>query len=245
LSWPQTAGLFSAPFYRMHSPMAVVPYRFYSLPDHSPFIKICGLTDPDNAQACVRAGADIIGLVFYPKSPRHLEIPRAVQVAHTLLGQVPVWGVFVDAGLDTIMTHVESCGLTGVQLHGRESPGLVDALKKKKLTVTKAVFAAGSPGLDTVHTYTSADCFLVECGLGKLPGGNARTWEYRLARKIAAQYPVLLAGGLTSTNITEAMADADPLGVDISSGVETAFGIKDVQQVAELVRMVKGPGPGR
>ncbi len=217
------------------------PSRFQSLPHHSPFIKICGLTDPDNAQACVRAGVDIIGLVFYPKSPRHLEIPRAAQVAQPLSGQVPIWGVFVDAGLDTIMAHVHACGLTGVQLHGSETPGLVDALKEKKLTVTKAVFAAGSPSLDVVHTYAAADCFLVECGLGKLPGGNARTWDYRLARKIAAQYPVMLAGGLTCTNITKALADADPLGVDISSGMETAFGIKDIQQVADLVRMVKGP----
>jgi phosphoribosylanthranilate isomerase len=219
--------------------------RFHSLPDHSPFIKICGLTDPDNAQACVRAGADIIGLVFYPKSPRHLDIPRAAQVAQTISGQVPVWGVFVNAGLDTIMAHVEKCGLTGVQLHGRESPDLVDALKKKNLTVAKAVFAAGAPDLDTVHTYAAADCFLVECGLGKLPGGNARTWEYRRARKIAAQYPVLLAGGLTCNNITKALADADPLGVDISSGVETGFGFKDIQQVTELVRMVKRPGSRR
>lgn len=223
----------------------MAPSRFQSLVDHSPFIKICGLTDPDNAQACVRAGADIIGLVFYPKSPRHLDIPRAAQVAQTISGQVPVWGVFVNAGLDTIMAHVEKCGLTGVQLHGRESPELVNALKKKKLTVIKAVFAAGFPGLDTVQTYTSADCFLVECGLGKLPGGNARTWEYRRARKIAAQYPVLLAGGLTCNNITKAMADADPLGVDISSGVETGFGFKDIQQVSDMIKLVKGAGSRR
>lgn len=240
MSGPQTARHFFPPFYRMLKSMA--PSRFQSLPDHSPFIKICGLTDKDNAQACVRAGADIIGLVFYPKSPRHLEISRAAQVAKTLVSQVPVWGVFVDAELDTIMAHVHACGLTGVQLHGSESPDLVDALKKRKLAVAKAVFAAGSPGLDVVHIYAAADCLLVECGLGKLPGGNARTWDYSLARKISAQYPVLLAGGLTCTNIKKAMADADPLGVDISSGVETAFGIKDIQQVANLARLVKGPG---
>ncbi len=240
MSGQQTARHLFTPFYRMLKPM--VPSRFQSLPDHSPFIKICGLTDPDNAHACIRAGADIIGLVFYPESPRHLEISRAAQVAKTLVAHVPVWGVFVNAGMETIMAHVSACALTGVQLHGRESPDLVDALKKKNLTVTKAVFAAGSPGLDTVHTYAAADCLLVECGLGQLPGGNARTWDYRLARKISAQYPVLLAGGLTCTNITKAMADADPLGVDISSGVETSFGIKDIQQVADLVRLVKGPG---
>lgn len=218
--------------------------RFHPLPEHFPFIKICGLTDPDNAQACVQAGADIIGLVFYPKSPRHLELSRAARVAASLSARVPVWGVFVDAGLDMIMAHVNACGLTGVQLHGSEPPGLVEALKKKDLTVAKAVFARGFPALDSVHTYAAADCVLVECGLGKLPGGNARTWNYRLARKISARYPVLLAGGLTCTNITKAMADADPRGVDISSGVETAFGIKDIHQVANLVRLVKGHEAG-
>ena len=224
----------------MHSASAIS--RFPFLPDHSPFIKICGLTDPKNARACVQAGADIIGLVFYPNSPRYLEIPRAARVTQTLSGQVPVWGVFVDAKLDTIMAHVDACGLTGVQLHGSESPDLVAALKEKELTVTKAVFASRSPGLDKAHTYSAADCILVECGRGKRPGGNARTWDYRTARKISARYPVLLAGGLSSTNITKAMADADPRGVDISSGVESGFGIKDMQQVARLVRLVKKSG---
>ncbi|MFN2358941.1 MAG: phosphoribosylanthranilate isomerase [Desulfotignum sp.] len=203
-----------------------------------PFIKICGLTDPDNAAACAQAGADVIGLVFYHKSPRHLPISRAVAVVQALPSHVPVWGVFVDATLDTIMAHVNACGLTGVQLHGNEPPELLDALAPKKLTVVKAVFASRHPHLDTVSQYASADGFLVECGLGKLPGGNARTWDFSLARNIAAQHPVILAGGLYSGNISQAIADVFPMGVDISSGVETAPGTKHIPGVADLVRQV-------
>lgn len=207
-------------------------------PAFHPFIKICGLTDPDNAAACAQAGADVIGLVFYQKSPRHLPISRAVEVVQALPSHVPAWGVFVDATLDTIMAHVDACGLTGVQLHGKEPPKLLDTLAQKNLTVVKAVFASRHPCIDTIGQYASADGFLVECGLGKLPGGNARTWDFRLAKKIAAQHPVILAGGLHIGNISQAIADVSPMGVDISSGVETAPGTKHITRVADLVMQV-------
>ncbi len=222
----------------MHKTVAVsFTHKFPAL---RPFIKICGLTDPDNAAACARAGADVIGLVFYPKSPRHLPISRAVEVVQALPSHVPVWGVFVDATLDAIMAHVDACGLTGVQLHGIEPPELLDALAQKNLTVVKAVFSSRHPCLDTIGQYASADGFLVECGLGKLPGGNARTWDFHRAKKITAQHPVILAGGLNRDNISQAIADVSPMGVDISSGVETAPGTKHIPRVADLVMQVKG-----
>lgn len=204
-----------------------------------PRVKICGLTDPDNALACAQAGADIIGLVFYPKSPRHVTHPQARAVVEALPKHVPAWGVFVNEPLETILETVNACGLKGVQLHGREPPELISALKGHHLTVIKAVFASRTPGLDTIDPmYAHADYILVECGMGQLPGGNAKTWEYGLARKKAPHHSVFLAGGLSCDNIESAILAAVPAGVDLSSGVESAPGVKDILKVKELIRRV-------
>ncbi len=216
----------------------------YRHPKSRTRVKICGLTDPDNAAACARAGADIIGLIFYPKSPRHLEPSQAKAVVQALPDHVPAWGVFVNEHPDVIMETVRACGLKGVQLHGQEPPGLITALKNQGLTVIKAVFASRSPGLDSIDSlYEAADFYLVECGQGKLPGGNAKTWDYRQVRKTAREHPVILAGGLCCDNIEQALAQADPAGVDVSSGVESSPGIKDIDRVAELIRRVKNQKP--
>ncbi|MCF8077292.1 MAG: phosphoribosylanthranilate isomerase [Desulfotignum sp.] len=209
-------------------------------PKSGTLVKICGLTDPDNAAACASAGADIIGLVFYPKSPRHVEPSRAKAVVHALPAHIPAWGVFVNEDPDVILATVRACGLKGVQLHGQEAPGLITALQSQHLTVTKAVFASRTPGIETINTgYQAADFFLVECGQGTLPGGNAKSWDYRQVRKTACDHPVILAGGLSCDNIDQALAEADPTGVDVSSGVECSPGIKDVVLAAEFIRRVK------
>jgi phosphoribosylanthranilate isomerase len=205
-----------------------------------PLIKICGLTVPDNAAACVRAGADIIGLVFYPQSPRHVTQNQAKAVVDALPDHVPAWGVFVNASLTTILETATACGLKGIQLHGQEPSGLISALKARHLTVIKAVFASRSPGLDTIETdYKQADHVLVECGSGKLPGGNAETWDYGLAQKTARHHPVFLAGGLSCDNIEQAITLVAPAGIDLSSGVESVPGIKDIVKVTKLIRQVK------
>jgi phosphoribosylanthranilate isomerase/indole-3-glycerol phosphate synthase/phosphoribosylanthranilate isomerase len=218
---------------------------YNTVPSRSlPLVKICGLTDPDNAAACARAGADIIGLVFYSASPRNVTFSRAKSIVTALPAHVPAWGVFVNDSLKTVLDTVHTCGLKGVQLHGEESPEMIRILKTHGLTVTKAVFASRSPGLDTVEAmYSQADYLLIECGTGRLPGGNAKIWDYGLSRKWAEKHPVLIAGGLSCDNIQDALAAAAPYGVDISSGVESAPGYKDIGKVSELIRLISAAGP--
>lgn len=203
----------------------------------APFIKVCGLTRPDNALACARAGADIIGLVFFEKSPRHVTMEQAAAITRELPETTPAWGVFVNAEFGWIMERVKACGLSGVQLHGNESPELVSALADEGVIVIKALFASKPPGLDRAGRFPHARYVLAECGQGALPGGNAKTWDYALARDLTL--PVVLAGGLDPAGVGHAVAVARPAGVDVSSGVEAAYGIKDIEKVNTFVKAVK------
>lgn len=206
---------------------------------YQPQVKICGLTSPEAAAACAELGADAVGCVFFPKSPRHLSEKLAGEICSALPAEVRKVGVFVDQTFSQIMRKVERCGLTAVQLHGRESPELVQALMQQPVPVIKALFSTGVPAFSDAQKYR-ATAFLVECGRGVLPGGNARTWDWRQARKISKTYPVILAGGLSPDNVSEAIAAGRPAAVDVSSGVERAPGIKDLSKVKAFLDAVAG-----
>jgi len=203
-----------------------------------PQIKICGLTRVDEAVGCVERGADAIGLVFFPKSPRHVTDSRALDISTAVSGKVKTVGVFVNADYDEIMRRVDACRLSMVQLHGQEPPDLVRRLSDMGLQVVKALFVNGIPSLAEGDHYP-ASAFLVECGKGILPGGNALTWNWRSAKNFGLKHPLILAGGLSSENIFEAVSDALPLAVDISSGVEHSPGRKDLQKVTAFIAAVK------
>ncbi|MBU8848356.1 MAG: phosphoribosylanthranilate isomerase, partial [Desulfobacterales bacterium] len=185
----------------------------------TPWVKICGLTDPENALECVNLGADAIGLVFFEKSPRNVSIQRAAQISKTLPDHIFTIGVFVDESYDRIMEKVNRCTLKGVQLHGNEPPDLVDKLLKENLLVVKALFAAKKPFLAQAYRYENASFFLIEYGKGGLPGGNAESWNYELSLQLKTKKPLILAGGLHPGNICQAIKAARPAGVDVSSGV--------------------------
>lgn len=208
-------------------------------PRHNVLVKICGLTLVDNALDCVNAGADIIGLVFFEKSPRNVSTARAREISRALPKEVPACGVFVNETFDTIMQTVSDCGLKIVQLHGAETPELSERLSAQDLVVTKAFFAARSPGLYETEKYQSTDFCLAEYGKGILPGGNAETWDYTQALDMAKKVRLMLAGGLTCENVADAVARIHPYAVDVSSGVEKAKGIKDISKVKEFIRAAK------
>ena len=205
-----------------------------------PQVKICGLTRPDEAEACARMGADAIGCVFYPPSPRHVSEARAKSIGRVLAAYActPV-GVFVDASFAEIIKKVDICGLGAVQLHGRERPQLVDALTRRGVKVIKGLFVNAAPAFDAAASY-GAFAYLAECAGGPLPGGNARIWRWEAAAELSAKYPLVLAGGLTPDNVGKAIGAARPDAVDVSSGVEASPGRKDLNQVKHFLEAVSG-----
>ncbi|MDM8517962.1 phosphoribosylanthranilate isomerase [Desulfobacterales bacterium HSG16] len=222
-----------------------------------PEIKICGLTDPDHAVACALAGADAVGCVFFEKSPRNLDNRKAREICHALPDDVASIGVFVNEDFSHIMKKVEFCGLDGVQLHGHESPELAHDFLREGLIVIKALFTNKKPDFSDADLYSDAglysnagssyepSAFLVECGKGVLPGGNAQTWNYEEAGQFAGRYPFIIAGGLGPENIVEAIKQSNPDGVDVSSGVEASPGVKDILRVKEFIRLVNLAGVDR
>ncbi len=204
-------------------------------PDKRPWIKICGLTDPDNALACSLLNPNAMGLVFFQKSPRNVSVNQAISITTVLPRNILTIGVFVDNSFQDIMEKVNQCALKGVQLHGKESPELVDRLKKENLFVIKTLFAAKKPYIRQAKDYLTASALLVEYGQGILPGGNAESWNYEISCRINVKCPVIIAGGLSPDNVARAVKTARPFGVDVSSGVEKTPGIKDLNKVESFI----------
>jgi len=208
-------------------------------------IKVCGLTEAKTAAACAALKIEAVGLVFYPKSPRYLSDAQAEEIAAAVNRRAAVVGVFVDEPADVILQKAQRCGLTGVQLHGRETPAEVTQLKSTGLMVIKALFQKREPSFQSISRYDPS-AFLLECGRGRLPGGTARVWDWADAKAIAANAPVILAGGLTPENVGQAVRLGRPYAVDVSSGVETSPGKKDLAKIEAFVSAVAGivPTPG-
>ena len=203
------------------------------------FIKICGLTDHKAALACVNAGATAIGLVFFEKSPRNVLEKKALKICKALPLNVITTGVFVDKDYNFIIDIVNKLSLKAVQLHGNETPELIAALREKNIIVIKGIFAKREPYLKNAHLYHNASYLLAECGKGVLPGGNAEIWNWSDIAQINTKLPVILAGGLDPSNISNAISQVNISGVDVSSGVESSPGIKDLNKVRDFIKQVK------
>jgi phosphoribosylanthranilate isomerase len=207
---------------------------------HYPEIKVCGLTRPDEAKACADLGADAVGLVFYPPSPRNVTLEQAAAIKDILPSSVAAAGVFVDPSPEALLQTVNRVGLDVIQLHGAESPEYVSQLSRQTdRKIIKALFAKKAPGMQLAHTYR-VNGFLVECGYGPLPGGNAMAWDWGAARPFAQQHPLILAGGLGPETVEDAIAACLPDAVDASSALEDRPGRKDLSKVKHFIQAIKG-----
>ncbi len=209
---------------------------------NTPQVKICGLTVVEEAAACAEMGANGIGCVFYPPSPRHVTDDQAAGIVRALASSAAtVVGVFVNASFDTIIKKIEYCGLHAVQLHGSEPPDLVEKIVRVGVPVIKGLFVNAAPSFGDAAIY-KASAYLAECAGGPLPGGNAATWNWHEAIVVSAKYPLILAGGLTPENVNQAIGAACPDAVDVSSGVESAPGRKDLDKVKRFLAAVSLDG---
>jgi phosphoribosylanthranilate isomerase len=202
--------------------------------------KICGLSTPETVDAAIRGGASHVGFVFFPKSPRDIVPERAGQLATP--GRVGRIGVFVDPD-DALLAHaVTAARLTGVQLHGDETAERVAAVKARLgIEVWKAVPVRTRADLDAARDYRGiADRILYDAKTpkGTLPGGMGLRFDWKLLDGFRHPLPWALSGGLDAANVAEAIGITAARLVDVSSGVESAPGVKDVDKIAAFCKAV-------
>jgi phosphoribosylanthranilate isomerase len=203
-------------------------------------IKICGITTPEAAQRCFELGADMIGLIYYPPSPRHVDV---AQIRAILDAAEP----FRQTGRQTVLVVVDSLPdeidsrFDFVQLHGT-LPNIeqVQHLPCRLISVVKD-FATFNELLlqnksDFKQENPDVPQFVLEMSHGILPGGNGAAWDWSMAKPFCERYQTLLAGGITPDNVLDAIEQATPFGIDISSGVESAPGVKDFDKIKRLMR---------
>lgn len=199
-------------------------------------VKICGLTTPEAVAAAVDAGAAYVGFVFFPKSPRNIDVERARELALDVPAGIAKVALTVDPdnGLLDEITHAAPIDM--IQLHGHETPDRVTEIRRRTgLPVMKAVGVADPEDLAAIDAYAmAADQILVDAKPptgSELPGGNGLAFDWRLIANRHWTVPWMLAGGLTPENVAEAIRLTGARQVDVSSGVESAPGIKDLARI--------------
>ena len=207
-------------------------------------VKICGLSTPETLDAALDAGADMVGFVFFPPSPRHLQFDVARALGQRVRGRAQKVALTVDADPAFLQSIVEALGPDILQLHGAESVAQITAIRRKfGLQVMKAVPIAVKEDLARIGTYaTVADRLLFDARAPRdatRPGGLGNTFDWHLLKNVRSGVPFMLSGGLDATNIVDALRITRATGIDVSSGVERAPGVKDVDKIIAFVRAAR------
>jgi len=201
------------------------------------WIKICGITNLEDAQEAVELGADALGFVFYEKSPRKITKEKAKEIIGSLPKEVVKVGLFVDELEEQVNEIASYCNFDILQFHGDETP---DYCKKFPQKIIKAFRIKDKESLVDIPKY-EVDYYLLDAYSEELPGGTGKTFNWDLAKE-AREFgkPIILSGGLNPENIIEALEKVSPFGVDVSSGVELSPGKKDQKKLEEFITKVKG-----
>jgi phosphoribosylanthranilate isomerase len=205
-------------------------------------IKVCGFTRPEQARAAADAGADAIGVVFWPRSPRAVSLEQATAIGAALPPFVTLVGVFVNEPGDVVAHVAASVGLGAIQLHGDER---VDDWEGFPLPVLKAVGVDAAFDPEATINWPRGIVPLLDAADHSQRGGTGRTIDWAVAARTAGARAVVLAGGLTPENVEAAIVAVGPAAVDVSSGVEQAPGVKDLARIEAFVQAVRRADRGR
>ena len=189
-----------------------------------PRVKVCGICRTEDAQLAVRLGASAIGFIFWPASPRYCDPARAKEIAAILPGHITVVGVFVDQPVSHVVEIADSVPLGAVQLHGGETVADFDRVRQPLI---KAVAVTPSFVHDLVDRLPPGVTVLLDAHDPVRRGGTGRTIDWTTAASVAARRRTILSGGLHAGNVREAIVQVNPHMIDVSSGVESAPGVKD------------------
>lgn len=201
-------------------------------------VKVCGITNLDDALAAVGEGAHALGFNFYRRSPRYVEPARAREIIERLTPGVLCVGVFVNEECGAVARIVEESGVGAAQLHGDESPAYCEALKGLRLIKALRVGDGFAPEQATEY---AAEAILLDTFSTTARGGTGRTFDWWLARRARELVPQLyLAGGLTPENVGEAISSVEPYAVDVCSGVEASPGVKNLERVRKFFAAARG-----
>jgi phosphoribosylanthranilate isomerase len=200
-------------------------------------IKICGITNIEDAELAVGLGADVLGFIFYPKSPRYIKVQDAANICNALPPFVVKVGVFVNELEYEIEKALHECLLNALQFHGDEPPGFCQKFAAKSI---KAIRVRDEESLHAAAEY-DVDALLLDTYTDELRGGTGRTFDWSLAvrAKEFLSAPIILSGGLTTANVQEAVRKVRPYAVDVASGVEREPGKKDPEKLRRFIELCK------
>lgn len=202
-------------------------------------VKVCGITNAEDALAAVEAGADALGFIFYEKSPRYVVPAVAANIIAELPPLVTPVGVFVNEGLATVRSIMDTCGLAMAQLHGDENVSYCRELARPAMKALRLRDRGSLLALAEYQGRGGVRGFVLDAFSELSYGGTGQITDWGLAAEVAKSTPILLAGGLTPDNVTEAIHTVRPYGVDVSSGVESAPGKKDRAKMRAFVDAVR------
>ena len=201
-------------------------------------IKICGIKEKETLICCENNNVDFFGMIFYPKSPRNISKERAkILLEFSKNLNIKGVGVFVNENFESICKYITDLKLSYIQLHGEEDNEYIKEIQKLNIKVIKKISIKEKFDLDKIDDFADANYFLFDykAEANELPGGNAKSFDWNLIKKLKIKKPWFLSGGINLSNIQFIKSEIDPFGVDLSSGVEKDLGIKDIQTINNFI----------
>ena len=205
-------------------------------------IKICGIQNKETLLCCERNKVNFFGMIFYQKSPRNISFEKASMLQNTSKDlKIDGVGVFVNKNIDELEKIVNNLKLKFVQLHGSEDKQYIENVKKMNVKIIKSISINNNHDLNKIDKYESVDYFLFDYKPleGELPGGNSKSFDWSILKNLETDKQWFLSGGINTNNIRQILEDINPLGIDLSSGVEKELGIKDNGIINNFIEKLK------